>query len=410
LRVPTIPGKPRGVKRLKRHSNALYSVIRFMMRCNLYDKRANTCRKVDTNQGQDYNSPTDNPSIQQTVLGQFPCELERILMSRLKKQSAAMISEGSHSATSGETKYTAAGIARMFEAQISSGRYQVGAQLPTVRDLAEQLSVNKNTVVRAYQALEQQGYLELVRGRGAFVRQVDTPTSSEHWRHRVAQLVAEAKQLSLSRQSVMRELLQSVEMVYGRSELRIAFVECNQPDIETLGEELSAEVAYRLEGVLLSDLLKDPQSYLARFNLIVTTFFHLGEVRQALGETAHQKVVGVYVAPNHDAMLEIAKLHVPVLGLICDWPKTIDSLNYSIRAYHPSATVLPALVDDEARLHQLLNKADALVVTRSAQARLMEFRPQLPIITVTFTIDQQSIDYLRGRIEEQLARHNSQSD
>lgn len=331
-------------------------------------------------------------------------------MGRLEKKSAGVISEGSNIATSGETKYTAAGIARMFEAQISSGQYPVGAQLPTVRQLAEKLSVNKNTVVRAYQTLEQQGYLELVRGRGAFVRQLDTPTSSEHWRHRVDQVLVEAKQLALSRPLVLRELLQSIEMVFGRSELRIAFVECNQPDIETLGEELSAEVAYRLEGVLLSNLLREPQSHLARFDLIVTTFFHLGEVRQALGETGHEKVVGVYVAPNHDAMLEIAKLHVPVLGLICDWPKTIDSLNYSIRAYHPSATVLPALVDDEARLQQLLNKADALVVTRSARGRLMEFRPQMPIITITFTIDQQSIDFLRGRIEEQLARHNSQSD
>jgi GntR family transcriptional regulator len=44
-----------------------------------------------------------------------------------------------------------------------------GDPVPSVRDLSVQLTVNPNTVVRAYQELERMGVLEPVRGRGMFI-------------------------------------------------------------------------------------------------------------------------------------------------------------------------------------------------------------------------------------------------
>jgi DNA-binding transcriptional regulator YhcF (GntR family) len=297
---------------------------------------------------------------------------------------------------------TAAAIERMLAERIQSGVYHDGAQLPTVRDLARQLGVNKNTAVRAYQALERRGYLDLVRGRGAFIRRVPAGERGDgQWRARLDQLLSEDQPRSIGRAAVLRELLQSVDRVFGRSGLRIAFVECNAQDIMALGDELSVEVAYQLEGILLADLLADPAAVAARFDLIVTTFFHLGEVRQALGPSARQKIVGIHVAPNHDALLEIARLHVPMIGLVCDLPSTLDNLTHIIRTYHPAAAILPALIHEHDRMQVLFNKADAIIVTRSAHDRLVDLQPGSPLITVTFTIDQQSIDFLRGKIQEQ---------
>src|ERR1700678_1627515 len=45
-----------------------------------------------------------------------------------------------------------------------------GDQLPTVRDVVEQVAINPNTVHRAYRELEQQGLIEGQPGRGTFVR------------------------------------------------------------------------------------------------------------------------------------------------------------------------------------------------------------------------------------------------
>jgi GntR family transcriptional regulator len=52
---------------------------------------------------------------------------------------------------------------------VASGALAVGDQLPTVRQLAVDLSINPNTVVRAYRELELGGLLETHQGTGTFV-------------------------------------------------------------------------------------------------------------------------------------------------------------------------------------------------------------------------------------------------
>ena len=52
---------------------------------------------------------------------------------------------------------------------IESGYYEPGEQLPTVRGLAAQIQVNYNTVNKVYLSLAADGYIESIRGRGAFV-------------------------------------------------------------------------------------------------------------------------------------------------------------------------------------------------------------------------------------------------
>ncbi|MBQ3387189.1 MAG: GntR family transcriptional regulator [Eggerthellaceae bacterium] len=56
---------------------------------------------------------------------------------------------------------------------ITSGFFKPGDQLPTVRGLASDISINYNTVNKAYMSLVTEGYLESVRGRGVFVAGAD---------------------------------------------------------------------------------------------------------------------------------------------------------------------------------------------------------------------------------------------
>jgi GntR family transcriptional regulator len=56
-----------------------------------------------------------------------------------------------------------------LRAAIATGRLAAGAQLPTVRQLAVELSVNANTIARVYAELERGGVVETRRGVGTFV-------------------------------------------------------------------------------------------------------------------------------------------------------------------------------------------------------------------------------------------------
>ena len=49
-----------------------------------------------------------------------------------------------------------------------TGALPPGSRLPSVRELAGQLAINPNTIQRAYEALEQEGYVYSVPGKGSF--------------------------------------------------------------------------------------------------------------------------------------------------------------------------------------------------------------------------------------------------
>ncbi len=60
-------------------------------------------------------------------------------------------------------------IMDLIKRQIAVGELKVGQQLPSVRDLAQQVVVNPNTVQKAYLELEREGYVATQRGMGTFV-------------------------------------------------------------------------------------------------------------------------------------------------------------------------------------------------------------------------------------------------
>jgi GntR family transcriptional regulator len=52
---------------------------------------------------------------------------------------------------------------------IASGNIKPGDQLPTVRELADELEVNFNTVARAYRLLDEEGFISTQHGRGTYI-------------------------------------------------------------------------------------------------------------------------------------------------------------------------------------------------------------------------------------------------
>ena len=55
-----------------------------------------------------------------------------------------------------------------FKEQITAGILQTGDKLPSVRELATELAINPNTIQRSYRALEAEGWIVTVPGKGCF--------------------------------------------------------------------------------------------------------------------------------------------------------------------------------------------------------------------------------------------------
>jgi DNA-binding transcriptional regulator YhcF (GntR family) len=60
-------------------------------------------------------------------------------------------------------------ISAEIQSQISAGKLGPGARLPSARSLAASLDINMHTVLKAYAHLQDQGLVELRRGRGGAV-------------------------------------------------------------------------------------------------------------------------------------------------------------------------------------------------------------------------------------------------
>jgi DNA-binding transcriptional regulator YhcF (GntR family) len=74
---------------------------------------------------------------------------------------------------------------------IAAGSLEAGDQLPTVRQVAVDLSINPNTVVRAYRELEIRGVLETQQGTGTFISRKKVRRDEVERQRQLGQLVTD---------------------------------------------------------------------------------------------------------------------------------------------------------------------------------------------------------------------------
>src|SRR5271155_124332 len=74
---------------------------------------------------------------------------------------------------------------------MASGALSVGSQLPTVRQVAVDLAINPNTVMRAYREMEIRGLLDTQQGTGTFVADRKVEYSKDERDRQLAQLTGE---------------------------------------------------------------------------------------------------------------------------------------------------------------------------------------------------------------------------
>ena len=66
-------------------------------------------------------------------------------------------------------------VVDQIKAATASGALRPGEPLPSIRPLAEQLRLNRNTVAKAYAELESQGIIQSTAGKGCFVAENHSP-------------------------------------------------------------------------------------------------------------------------------------------------------------------------------------------------------------------------------------------
>lgn len=114
-------------------------------------------------------------------------------------------------------------IKEQIRSQILAGRLTAGTQLPSVRELAKQLCVNANTIVRVYEKLASDSLIEMRHGEGTFVLTKSSPSNDkqkqrEKLKEELKLLIHQAQMLGLSRGEIRKMMDESFAMTSKESD------------------------------------------------------------------------------------------------------------------------------------------------------------------------------------------------
>lgn len=113
-------------------------------------------------------------------------------------------------------------VFQQIKERILSGQLAEGSQLPSVRELSAQVSINPLTAAKVYQMLERDGLVESRRGQGTFVAAITRELSAQERRKEiepaVRQLVTEALHLGMELPAILQLIEKHYHQMKGASD------------------------------------------------------------------------------------------------------------------------------------------------------------------------------------------------
>ena len=108
-------------------------------------------------------------------------------------------------------------IVDQVKAAAASGVLQPGEALPSIRPVAEELRVNRNTVAKAYSELESQGVIETLPGKGCFLKENHSPLRKEVRRkmliEEIDQAIVQAHHLQVPRDEFLELIHERMQVL-----------------------------------------------------------------------------------------------------------------------------------------------------------------------------------------------------
>jgi GntR family transcriptional regulator len=292
---------------------------------------------------------------------------------------------------------------------ISTGTFQRNQRLPTVHALAKQLTVNFETVRKAYKELERDGLISTQRGRGSFV--IGNAASNMPSQPRGAKT-----DVTESLRDQIREFLQDggqpeaikrmvdqlhAEQVRDEQRRLAIFAECNWFQARQISEVLKGALGHEVRPMLLKDLRfeleKVPRD--VKLSGVITTGFHVDEVRRAIGDKRVQiEFVITNMSPETRRKLE-AFPKTARFGFICRDAKSRDfyrdmlKSELGVRSEFASCTIA-----EKAKVKTILDSVEVLLVSPSVYETLREVAPPgLPVFNIQDRVDPMSLKMLKDR-------------
>jgi DNA-binding transcriptional regulator YhcF (GntR family) len=286
-----------------------------------------------------------------------------------------------------------------------------GAQLPTVRQLAGFLRVNRNTVSKVFSEMEREGYLSCVPGRGTFVSspKMESRMKVEKMQKLltvVDDAIGRAKTLGFSPEEFSLTLYARTQTASKPAKLPQAsalFVECNLPETKLLSEELRKELSLRVDPILVDDfkqLVERTPASLRQYSFVITTFYHIREVQALLSETG-MEAIALLVEMSLDTLMRLTTLPEGTkVGVACyNWAGS-ENMKLSIEnAGLKHLRLILGCGEDRQSLLKMLKEATIIVCSNLMEEKIRALAPRgKEIIVNQKKLEKAGIEMLRSRL------------
>lgn len=277
-----------------------------------------------------------------------------------------------------------------INAEIRSGVLKTGAQMPTVREMAESLHLSCGTVKRVYDTLREMGDIEMTRRRGTFVKYVRENQDSRKFRamHAIDQMIRTLSDMHFSPSEISIFLnLKLREWGLKWSGINISVVTDYTECAGTLESQLSQIGNVSVSIYSLKQVREYPYSVDEQSDVILVSADDAERLYAVMSE--NEKIVRIAMKVSDESIMRLAQLRDMRVGIMAEEPHFAEL----VKRYLPETASAISVHGRGVKPEQLL---DALIVPGGCSEGLPGFTGNIAVFD--WRIDDGSMLYLEERI------------
>jgi len=292
---------------------------------------------------------------------------------------------------------------------VKKGTLVPGQQLPTVQEMANQLSIAKGTIKRAYDELEHQGLIEKAQGRGTFIcyQPAQSGNRKEAAMAAIDAMLDQLEEMGFSATEIGIFLtLKQRERFESLSTLKVAVLECNSENLAQLAVQMRRIKGIELYSYLLDGVQEYPYTLDDDVDMVVTTCTHAEYVESILSD--RKKLAKIALRLSMDTLSGVVGLRPgDTVGILCSSNRFGDLLYTTCRNMVRSVAFRqPRTFSADLDMEAFLADKDAVLVPKDferycsgdAAQRLQSFEKRGKLIRCSYEMDEGSFLLLEEKL------------
>jgi GntR family transcriptional regulator len=292
---------------------------------------------------------------------------------------------------------------------ILNGDLRPGARLPTTRQLAGFLRINRNTVLRAYQELAREHLIDCRQGRGCVVVEERPPDAAQPVPARLVGIIdgaiEQARELGVSADDFATTAYARAKQRWDvQGQRKIVFVECDAQTAADFALIIQEQLDVEVIPLVLQDLehpTTEAGQHLREARAVATTFFHIEEVERLLSRTG-KETVALTVKPHLEALVRVAGIPKGTsVALVCVDERNAGLMGQSLeRAGVRGLDVTLCGANEPQKLAETLAQVSVVVASDHVADQVRPLvRPDQQLIVLNYMeLDDGGINLLKSVI------------